>query len=272
MHILRNVAKTLSHTFYVGETATAATGAVTYTVTKADGTTLASGTASAVAGATGKYEFTLAAQANLNILKVSWTATVGSARTEVDYHEIVGAHLFTVQQARAFGIDEASADQIEEERGRIADDLEFWTGVSWIPRFKRHLTEGDNGDRVHLPSYPINALLTASISGVSQTVSDITVLTDSGLVVHETGNWTRPTRSYPQNVVLEYEYGYERPMYGVDRIALLIAKERIVGSDIPASAISFSDDMGTYRYERGKSRIPEVNEWVREHSRYVPVW
>lgn len=274
MHILRNRPQTLSHVFYVdGEPTAVSSGNVTYTVTKADGTTLTSGTASA-SGST--YSFTLAAQTNLNVLKVTWTGTfTAGARSEVDYHEIVGAHLWSWGQLETFDggtLADVSVDVVEEERVRIHNDLEKWTGVGWIPRFRRHLAEGDRGRELVLPHHPINTVFSASVSGVSQTVSDITVFSDTGKLYHETSNWGWPSSTYPQNVVVEYEYGYEYPRDGVDRIGLLLLKERVVGSDVPTSAVTFSDEFGTYRLDRGHSRNPEVNQWVEDHTIRLPVF
>lgn len=273
MHILRNVPQTLKHVFYVDGAAMAPTGTVTYAVTKADGTDLTSGNAS-VSGST--CTFTLAAQTNLNILKVAWTATVdGSSRTEYDFHEIVGAHLWSWDQLKSFDggvLDGLSVDAIEQERVRIHDDLQAWTGVSWIPRFYRYSAEGDGSAELLLPHRQVSSLLTLTISGITQTVGNFTVFRDSGRLYAESGWFTRPSSAHPQNVVAEYEYGYEYPRDGVDRIGLMLLRERLVGSDVPDSATGMSDEMGTYRYERGATRNILINDWLRNHDHRLPVW
>src|SRR5262245_16895554 len=105
-----------------------ATGPVTVTVRKADGTTLVTGTATMGTGNPPPYLFDLAPVAELDSLTVTWSGTWdGQPQSGDTYTDIVGGLLFTIAQARAFG-DKVLADTakypddaISDTRDRITD-------------------------------------------------------------------------------------------------------------------------------------------------------
>ncbi len=89
--------------------------------------------------------------------------------------------------------------------------------------------------------------------------------------------WTVSSSSTPRNVTVEYTYGHTYQVDNVNRIALLLLRDRLVPqpTDYGGRATSFTGDMGTWRFEtpgmRGNvSTIPEVNAWVKRHRVKVP--
>src|SRR6266542_4321437 len=101
VRVLRTTQVVLSHTFYVDETATSATGSVTYSIKRLDGTVVTSGTAAGPI-TTGVYTVTVPAQATLDVLTVDWTGVVAFATvTARDIVEFVGGFIFGLAEVRA---------------------------------------------------------------------------------------------------------------------------------------------------------------------------
>ena len=79
--VLRGTAETLSVTFYSGEAATDADGAVTIGIVDESGATVvASGTSTSSSGS-GVYTYALEAQTDLKKLTATWTGTWGTVMT-----------------------------------------------------------------------------------------------------------------------------------------------------------------------------------------------
>lgn len=263
--------------------------APTYEVTNGAGGTVTSGTAS-TNGNSGEYTFTTLATA-VDIWTVTWSGDQsGTAVTYETYGEPVGAELFTEQQFRAFAGDLFSSESnftdadIRAARDAAAEQLEAWTGISWIPRYCRAQFGGNNlyelrlGDGYARTSSgkvldrpgrngDVRQILSATVDGSSVSTSDLTIM---GGYVHRSSYWPYPTRDNRLNITLEWEYGRPFIQDGVDRIAMLLAKDRLRETIVSDRATSFTDDLGTYRFDTpGKggsvSNIPEVNEWVKSH-------
>ena len=106
--ILRDSAETLSCTFYSGETAIDADGAVTIGIVDSAGTTVvASGTATS-SGGTGIYTYSLAGQSNLKELTATWSGTWGSAMEFTTTTQVVGGFYTTPAEVR--GLDSISGE------------------------------------------------------------------------------------------------------------------------------------------------------------------
>lgn len=257
-------------------------------------------------GATTTYTYSLADQASPDQLKVTWTRSDTGADL-VDRVEIVGAWLFTERQARTFRAkadaaaaqiplnspDEYPDDVIADERTRLADDLERWTGRSWIPRYARVELPGSGGSFLPLEKgrcrtsdgYQLNrpgrfndiaTVLTATVSGTSVDVDDIEIDELRGGLILTTGIWSYPTQTSPLNVIVEYVYGMPFPVDSVDRIALKELVDRLVPSGVPDRALRWDLPDGSAMSiiqpggpMRNVSRLPEVNAWVKSHDRKV---
>ena len=235
--ILANAgAVTLTKTWYVDGTGTDVDD-VTIGVVDGNGDEIvASGTAT-TNGGSGVYTYALADQPNPDLLTVTWT-DVSSGDTRVDRIELVGAWLFTEAQARAFSAkaDAAAANiplasdteypdaTLADERARITDDLENWTGRSWIPRYCRMKLQGtggahldlrngipvdSTGNPLHRPGRldSIGTLLSVDVGGTAVTVGDIEVDPSRNRLLHKTGTFAASTVSNPFNVTVEYVYG-----------------------------------------------------------------
>lgn len=267
---------------------------------------VASGTAT-TDGNDGTYTYALASQTNPDVLKVTWQDASTSASI-VQRVELVGRHLFSVAAARTFG---AKADAtaalkplastteyltatIQEERTRITDDLEFWTGRAWIPRYARMELCGTGSTTLKLQNgvcrtadgYGLNRpgrltdiaqLLSVTVGGTSVDVDNVTVDPVKGHLILESGVWTPGTVETPFNVIVEYVYGASQVIDGVDRIALKILVDRLVPSAYPDRALRIEGEYGAMQLVQpggpmnNVSRVPEVNDWVRRHDHRILV-
>lgn len=294
--ILRTAPATLTHAFYVGETATDATGAVSVTVTDATGATVTTGTAAPAGNGTGRYTFALPAQAALAALTVDWSATVaGTAVVERDLCEITGGFFFTLAEARAS--DPSFADVAKYPpadlvvfRQEVEEECERITRRAFVPRYRRLVLDGtgtrdlplpDGGDEivagillrgVRLPIRSATVAPRVGQTPVALTVGQLAALTvtrDGLLRRTDHGSWTEGTG----NVVVEYEYGQDAPPADLRRVALLRLRSRsnLLRSGVPDRAISFQvAEGGTYRLSTpGASRtgIPEVDAVYDRYSR-----
>lgn len=261
-------------------------------VDAAGGEVVAPGTAVTDNG-DGTYDFTVPAQTDVGLLTATWTETGGTGSVFTTAIEVVGAHLFTEDQARNYKTGRMASEAkysdgaIRSERRRITDWLEKETGVSWIPRFRRLELNGTGGSKVTLFD-PVSSIGGSGGQGATSDIQKVLSVTVNGSPVSTSevkpvgaslyrtsgGIWPRPTTT-PGNVVVELEYGKPHLLDGVDRIALLELRHRLIDSRIPEGATGMTDELGSVSWEaqnNGRpSRIPEVNAWLRSHDERVPI-
>lgn len=258
-------------------------GVVTVSITNAAGTAVVTDAATSGTGAGDRtYTLTPAQTANLDVLTCVWTGSVGGQATSVTTEvEIVGAHLFTIAEARNFDKQQLSssagynAQVIEKARARITDEFEDICGISFIPRYKRLTFSGTDTQELILPDLFVTAIrsLETRTSGTatwtaytSTELADLFV-DDYGLLYRESlGVLTAGRR----NVRIGYEYGLQRPPLSISRAALKVLVSQAVPSNLPERATSLSDELGTFRLvtagEDGRwYGIPEVDSVL---SRY----
>jgi len=296
---------TLTLTWYQSGTPTDVND-VTIGIVDGNGTVVVAAETETTDNDDGTYTYVLADQATPKILVATWTDT-STGDTRVERLEVVGNLLFTENQARTFA---AKADAtpalkplassteypdavIADERARLTDDFENWTGRSWIPRYSRVVLKGTNsyslwlgegecktsdGYALHRPGrlLDIAEILSVTVGGVTVSASNVEV--DGDTLVRTDGHWSSPTVGDPFNVVVEYVYGLPYLADGVDRMALKLLLDRLVPSAFPERALSAETDFGNTRFVQpggpmnNRTRIPEVNEWLVAHDRNPVLW
>lgn len=287
VHIQKGVATPIRLTVFPGVAGTFTIGIVD----AAGAEVVASGTA-VVDNGDDTYDFTVLPQPDVGLLTATWTETGGGGSAFTTVIDVVGGFLFTEDQARSYVTDRLSSplkysdEAIRSERRRITDWLEKETAVSWIPRFRRVELDGTGGSKVTV-FHPVRSVGGSGGQGAASDIQKVLSVTVDGSPVspaevkavgaslHRTaGVWPRPATT-PGNVVVEYEYGRPHLLDGVDRVALLELRHRLVDSRVPAGATSMSDELGSVSWEaqnNGRpSRIPEVNAWLRSHDERVPI-
>lgn len=293
--VARTAAAVLEHTFYVGETPTAAAGPVTVTVTDPAATVVATGTATPTG--TDGYTFPLPGQSALTELQVSWAGTVaGAAVVEVDQVQIVGGFLFDLVQARAS--DKSLQDTVKYPTGdlvrvrtEVEQECEWICAQAWVPRYRRVVLDGtgtpdltlpDGADEhrggVHLRG--VRTIRSATIAprfglpAVALTVEQLAALTvrPGGVLRRADGSaWT----AGDSNIVVAYEYGSDAAPADLVRAALTRLRDRLNfdKKQVPDRAVSFTvAEMGTYRLslpDAYRTGLPEVDAAYARYSRRV---
>lgn len=271
VRVLRTASVVLTHIFYVDETPTDATGAVTYSVKRLDGTVVASGSASGPAP-TGTYTFTVPAQTQVDTLTVDWTGLVaGATVTARDIVEIVGGYLFGLAEARAQppALDTIKwpTAKLAQKRIGVETECEEICGQAFVPRFARvqFTLDGDTRgttlvNKLTLPHIGVRTLRACTVDGVTQSVAGLTV-SQSGVLRGLT--WAGVATG--TSVIVEYEYGMDYPPEDLKDAAMLRLRSRLSAGDtgVPQRALSFSvADGGVYRLSTPsgkKTGIPDVD-------------
>jgi hypothetical protein len=276
MRVLRTAALDITHHFSLDEAALDAGGAVTYAVTRLDGTAVTSGTAADAAG-TGNYSFTLpggptsptSATWQLDTLAVSWTGTFGGAVfTALDYVEVVGGYLFNLDEARALppALDTTTypTATLKTKRIEVEEECERICGRAFVPRFHREALSGRDTDRLGVRHRYLRTLRAVTVSGVAWSAPDVAAvrISESGMLTRPAGNiWPAGA----SNVVVEYEHGYDYPPEEIRSAAMKRLRSRLTttSSGVPDRAISWNtQDGGTYRISLPsgeRTGIPDVD-------------
>lgn len=270
VRVLRTASVVLTHVFYVDETPTDATGAVTYSVKRLDGTVVASGNASGPAP-TGTYTLTVPAQSQVDTLTVDWTALVaGATVTARDFIEIVGGFIFGLAEARAqppvLDTIKWPTAKLAQKRIGVEQECETICGQAFVPRFNRVAYTLDTNvtnlltSKITLPHIGVRTLRSVTISGAAQSLTGLTV-SESGVLRGVT--WAAVNTGTV--IIVEYEHGMDYPPEDLKDACMLRLRSRLASGDsgVPQRALSFSvADGGVYRLSTPsgtKTGIPDVD-------------
>jgi len=250
MHFLTNTKAQLEVTFDAGD----ATGDVTVSVKNAAGTEISTGNATSDESLTGRYTYALDPQPNVASLTTTWSGTWdGAAQSFETSDEIVATQLFTLAELRDFD-DKALADSnkwpdalLAAQRDQITDDFEQICNVSFIRRFRRDQLDGMLRRDLYLMERKPQKILAASVDG--DPLDDDTI---AGLTLYQSGKLYRSTLwpwnpLRPHNVVIDYEYGWQRVPAGIKRAALILARYELVTRDIGDRVVSVNTELGQVR-------------------------
>lgn len=285
IRVQKTAAATLARTFYVDETPTDCSGAVAVAVTRLDGSSVASGTASHT-GATGSgtYTYTLpggpsspaSATWQLDTLQVAWTGNIGGATvTLTDTVEVVGGFFFGLAEARSS--DTAISDPVKyptsalsAARTQVEQECEAICFRAFVPRFRRTTVNGTGRDTVVVPDQDLRALRAASISYI--TGGDLQTLTSTDLARTVPGPDGTLTRQFGLpwpygrgNVLVEYEYGLDMPAEELRQAAMKRLRSVLTAksSGVPDRVSSYTTQEGaTYRVTqpgRRSTGIPDID-------------
>lgn len=289
--ILKNTPETLSHTWYVGETATDPTGTPTCAVVDANGTTVSSGNATTVGGGTGRTTFALSAQSTLKRGTVTWTAVVGgNTLIETDQFEIVGGFYFTAAEGRASDSSLSSTStyptaDIVAKRLEVEQECETICDRSFVPRYDRVVLDGSGLSVLILKhSDPfrsvadVRTIRRISVApDVDETFVDFSASELAGVAVLADGSIIRTDGNIftlgRDNVIVELEYGLDAPPADLVTAAKTRLRSRLNlnKSAIPDRASSYTvDGGGTFRIELPgpyKTGIPDIDAVYARYSR-----
>lgn len=282
--VARTAPATLSHTFEVGETVTDSSTTVTVAVTDANGTVVSSGDATSAGADTGRYTYPLPGQATLSLLTVSWSATIaGAPVVETDYCEVVGGFFFRLSEARFSDTslvnpgDYATA-QLDLARLETEVECEEICDRAFVPRYRRVVLDGTGTTDITLLDADLRTVRAVRMSPaagqafVAFTPAQLAALKLIGdRELRRTDNNTEWTFG-AGNVIIEYEYGFDRPPDDLRRVSLVRVRTRlnIHRSGIPDRASSFTvAEGGVFRLDMPgpyKTGLPEVDAVYGRYS------
>ena len=278
--------RVITKTFYAAdeETATDATGDVTGAISREDGTALTGATIATNNGNTGQYDLSLTAAAHLtrvDVLTVTWTATVaGRAVSETDYVAVVGGRYFTVADLRSQrGLGSTSsfpAEDLIAARDVAEGWIENYCRHAWVASYAREVFDGDSSSRVQLNHLDIIELISVSIDGTSQDLTDWTV-NDSGRLLTDGAIFTIASPA-GHNVEVQYKWGKQLTPPDLSRAARDLAKHILltVDSSIPDRARMMQTEWGLFHLDKASedhpTGIPEIDAVIKRYARARPDW
>lgn len=270
IRILHTAQVVLTHTFYVDETPTDASGTVTVSVKRLDGTVVAGGNA-AHPGSPGIYTYTVPAQSAVDILTVDWTGTIaGATITARDIVEVVGGFLFGLAEARAMppalDANRFPTSMLAAKRIGVEQECEAICRQAFVPRFAREVLDGTGHAKITLRNINVRTIRKVTVDGVALSGQELASLyVDRGGVItrgrYGSGWW----RIGVANVVVEYEHGMDYPPEDIREAAMLRLRSRLTMGDtgVPARALSFTvADGGVYRLSvpgERRTGVPDVD-------------
>lgn len=239
IRVLRTAKVTLSRKFYVDEAPTAATGGVTVTITRLDGTAVQSG--SATLGGDGvTYSFTFDGRDVLDVLLVAWSATIAGDAVVLDQDviDVVGGFYFGLAEARDIdavltNTTKFPTSTIVARRIEVEDEAEMICHQAFVPRFAREVHSG--GNRMLRLAWPhLRKIRSLTVNGTAYDQAAIDSIGGPeplGLVRYSTSGAPWPTGV--GNIVIEYEHGLDRPPPTIIRGAKLRMKSLLLQNQSP---------------------------------------
>lgn len=252
--ILRGVAASLtwSPLDADGKAATPA-GTVTATITRADGTAIATGASTSSSG--GVYAYALAASnnADLDYLTVSWLD--GTTARATTYVEVVGAYYASLAAIRA--ADEAitparfSDVKLIEKRWTVEEEFERVAGVAFVPRFRRVRVRCSGTTDLVLPDPMLRTVTSAKIMDGDTVATTLTAGDLADIPADPAGiaRWSDSTWTSGYDALVEYEHGFDSPPQDVLDVFWLRIRNRLNASrvGVPDRAVTFAAaEGGTY--------------------------
>jgi len=236
--VLRNTAATARITFYDGDGPAEADGAVTVTVTKGDGSTLLS-TSATNEVEVGEYSVVIPPQATLNFLTLTWSGTFsGTAITVESNVEIVGGFFFSIAELRAYdkalqNTDRFTDEDLMEARREVETEFEDICGRAFVARYFREeaMAPDPEASLLWTEKPEVHNLITITVDTVDHSDWDVYFKRDKysprALVVC-TG---AQSIFSAEDITMEYEYGMKNVPIPIRQKALKRAKQTLIGQN-----------------------------------------
>ena len=283
--ILKGAPATLSTTLYDadGEIDYSLDSGVTVTITRLDGTALATAQAATCTDGAATYSLTAAQTGStLDILTAAWTHN--SVVRATTYHEIVGGHYFApsrllqmpgISKALTTGPGDQTSAALIAVRTWVETMIEWATGVAWVPRTALDYLDSCGGREILLRHVKPRTLTSITIDDVAATVSDY-VADEWGTLRRADGGSL--TSSKPREFVVRYSHGFDAPPADLVDAALVAAADRLFSertSLISSRATSYTDGAGTVTNlarldPDNPTGIREVDRAIRSYNHRRP--
>lgn len=273
-------------TFYSGDTPADATGDVTVTVTRDDGTVLAGGTATNAS--TGVYEFDLADATHtsrLDVLTVTWAGLIaGSTQVKTTQVEVVGGFYVELGEIRSLpklgDSGKFPLEALEDARNWFETLAEEHCGVAFVPRYARDLVDGNDRYELLLNRLYPRSLIGVTVDGVTTSTTGWQLYPSGRLSRDHLGSFAVPTSTtIGRNIAVSYTHGYDRPPADLRDVALLAIRDKLLadreGREAGRVLSQTNEFGGTTRFALpGSDRptgIPDVDTVLNRYVERVPV-
>lgn len=260
--VLQATPATLSETWKSGST-TVDPGTVTVTVTRADGTTVATGTASGTGAAARTFPLTATHTALLDSFRATWVSSTQG--TLVSTVEIVGGFIVTTDDLRTLLPDATAYPDAKLREARIyaETELERALGYALVPRFAMDSRFVRRSSRLRLRPN-LRVIRSVSIGGTAVAPANVARLW------LEPGGYLSGYYWFSGQVIVAYEHGLDADNSlspGARRAALNVALEYVGAKveDIDPRATRLITDDGTIELAASASGLfstPVANRWV----------
>lgn len=261
------------------------------TVTIADGNGAAHGPFEATVNSDGhslSVTIPLSALPMLDMYAATWSGLVGGVATVWDSSfEIVGGFIVTYDEIRT--IDRAFSDTakfpdaaLKVARARAEARFERAANVAFVPRGRRELVSGppalsstsdwvvgawEQARVLKLSEFVITSVYSVVSNGVALTADELaTVICDDDRLVRGL-LWSPGTR----NIAVHYVHGYSTPPEPVKLAVLLLLRDYLAPTALPARATAQTIGDSTYRItiagRDGATGIPEVDAIAKDFGR-----
>ena len=246
-------------------------GPVTADVMDSAGQAVLSGQATTqTGGSTGPYGFDVTPTI-LDVYTVTWNLPSGQSRTSE--YEVVGTHLFTIADLRAFDSQLANleAATAREVREAVEERFERAAKVSFTLRGRRAYLDGRGTPELILPDFEVRKIVAIKVNGTALSASKLAEmkLDPCGYLVWGGGTFPEGFR----NVEVLYEHGFETVPRPVHRAALRYAKHLLIATQIEHNerATGVATDVGFFRLtlagRDGPTGLPEVDAVLDQFGR-----
>ena len=231
----------------------------------------------------------------LDEYKLVWSGTVDGVVTEWSTTlELCGGYLFEIAELRAF--DRAFADAakfpsayLRKVRTWVEDMIEgdHAARVAFVNRGARVTMSGNSPDlnkgyypllygndyrSLIVPHYVVDSIYSASINGTALTQSEIDAISIDDNTLFRSAGVQWPAWPFGKNnLSFHYVHGYDSVPGAVTRAALILAREYLVKSDLPARATATSIGDQLFRVtiagRDGVTGIPDVDAVIEQFGR-----
>lgn len=181
-------------------------------------------------------------------------------------------HYFTIAECRATDAAFDETTYLDSTIAIVRDQVETAIETAWhvafVPRsVTAEKVSGTGTKKLFLGNFAVRAVSAVTVDGTALTAGELAELVVHDNVLYRESGW--PTGYY--NIAVTYTHGYDAPPAPVKRAALILAKEWLVPSQIPANATSQSYGDMTYRImvagRDGVFGIPAVDSVGQQFGR-----
>lgn len=212
----------------------------TCTITRADGTVVATSRTATDTSGVLTCSLTTAEATTLDVLRADWIVS-GTVRTTT-WHRTVGAFIYTLADLDAMpGLGGLDAVKLRTERDRISDIIERATHAAWWPQYDVETKQIHCRQVIVTRHRPLRAVRSLIIEDVSYPLDD-----DDDVDINAEAGTFDLDYTVSGLATIGIEHGFSGPTQALRDAALIASTDRLLrkASTITGRARSVTNDMG----------------------------